>query len=342
MGKKRIEWIDISKGIAILLVIFGHVSILPWAPYKKLIFSVHMPLFFIVAGLTASGKTGIQYIKKQTQRLIVPYVIVSVITVILSTIISQKVDVFWEVEKILWASGVPANYGPGVPITGEEFIPTVGAIWFLPCMWCGKILFGAILKYTEKFKEYSRAVVVLLISAIGFILGQYVKVPFGVDIAIFVTIFMYAGYLIKTYQVLEMKYQLIGIVALIFWYLSFRCGAVELSARFYGDFPKCIFTILGAVGGSYIIFVFSREILQRINIIKIFLEFCGRKSLLILCVHHLEGCFIHWENILGNVIPEKSVFVGAMILGLVRSGFIVMVCLLIELLRKRIKEWRQI
>ena len=148
---------------------------------------------------------------------------------------------------------------PGVPITGEEFIPTVGAIWFLPCMWCGKILFGAILKYTEKFKEYSRAVVVLLISAIGFILGQYVKVPFGVDIAIFVTIFMYAGYLIKTYQVLEMKYQLIGIVALIFWYLSFRCGAVELSARFYGDFPKCIFTILGAVGGSYIIFVFSEQ-----------------------------------------------------------------------------------
>ena len=64
MGKKRIEWIDISKGIAILLVIFGHVSILPWAPYKKLIFSVHMPLFFIVAGLTASGKTGIQYIKE--------------------------------------------------------------------------------------------------------------------------------------------------------------------------------------------------------------------------------------------------------------------------------------
>ena len=56
MGKKRIEWIDISKGIAILLVIFGHVSILPWAPYKKLIFSVHMPLFFIVAGLTASGE----------------------------------------------------------------------------------------------------------------------------------------------------------------------------------------------------------------------------------------------------------------------------------------------
>ena len=34
---------------------------------------------------------------------------------------------------------------------------------------------------------------------------------------------------------------------------------------------------------------------------------------LILCVHHLEGCFIHWENILGNVIAEKSVFVGAMI-----------------------------
>ena len=54
MGKangKRIDWLDISKGIAIIMVVVGHISSLPWEPYRKIIFSVHMPLFFIVIPL---------------------------------------------------------------------------------------------------------------------------------------------------------------------------------------------------------------------------------------------------------------------------------------------------
>ncbi len=45
MEERRIEWIDIAKGIAILAMVAGHVSLLPWEPVRKLIFSFHMPLF---------------------------------------------------------------------------------------------------------------------------------------------------------------------------------------------------------------------------------------------------------------------------------------------------------
>ncbi|WP_241211253.1 hypothetical protein [Bacillus atrophaeus] len=42
--KGRVEWIDISKGIGIILVVLGH------APtddaLKSFIFSFHMPMFF--------------------------------------------------------------------------------------------------------------------------------------------------------------------------------------------------------------------------------------------------------------------------------------------------------
>ena len=48
--KNRINWIDISKGIAIVLVIIGHLNV-KWFPNIGIIideiYSFHMPLFFI-------------------------------------------------------------------------------------------------------------------------------------------------------------------------------------------------------------------------------------------------------------------------------------------------------
>lgn len=50
---KRIEWIDIAKGIGMLLVIFGHFGMSPKG--KEIISfvksSFHMPLFFFISGL---------------------------------------------------------------------------------------------------------------------------------------------------------------------------------------------------------------------------------------------------------------------------------------------------
>ena len=44
--KKRIRWIDIAKGLTIILVIWGHTSVNQF--WRGVIFSWHMPLFFCV------------------------------------------------------------------------------------------------------------------------------------------------------------------------------------------------------------------------------------------------------------------------------------------------------
>lgn len=53
MGK-RIEWVDLAKGIAILAVITGHETS---GFIKFLIFSFHMPIFFILSGYTSRQRT---------------------------------------------------------------------------------------------------------------------------------------------------------------------------------------------------------------------------------------------------------------------------------------------
>ena len=47
-ASSRIDWVDLAKGIAILLVILGHTVKVPII--RAAIFSFHMLLFFILSG----------------------------------------------------------------------------------------------------------------------------------------------------------------------------------------------------------------------------------------------------------------------------------------------------
>lgn len=48
-----LPWLDTAKGIGIILVIIGHSMF----PMHTLIDSFHMPLFFVLSGLTFSAKS---------------------------------------------------------------------------------------------------------------------------------------------------------------------------------------------------------------------------------------------------------------------------------------------
>lgn len=47
---KRIDYLDMAKGIGILLVIIGHISYVS-EPVRQYISTFHMPLFFVISGM---------------------------------------------------------------------------------------------------------------------------------------------------------------------------------------------------------------------------------------------------------------------------------------------------
>ena len=59
--KKHYESIDIAKGIGILLVVFGHLTVGKQNVYS-FIYSFHMPLFFLLSGLFSSNKDSLKNI----------------------------------------------------------------------------------------------------------------------------------------------------------------------------------------------------------------------------------------------------------------------------------------
>ncbi len=90
---KRIEWIDVAKGLGLFLVVVGHAmttpirdaSFLCYAIYTAIYF-FHMPFMFYLSGRTfgmaekryASMNTGV-FIGKKAKQLLVPYVVYGIL-----------------------------------------------------------------------------------------------------------------------------------------------------------------------------------------------------------------------------------------------------------------------
>lgn len=115
MGK-YIEWIDIAKGIGILLVIVGHCI----CPIHSIIDIFHMPLFFMISGITFKKQPDIIFLIGKINRIIVPYC-------------------FWMIISS-FLSLIPHPY------TG----PFNGPLWFLQSIFVSLIIMHITLKLHEK------------------------------------------------------------------------------------------------------------------------------------------------------------------------------------------------
>lgn len=76
MIRPRVQWIDVSRGIAIILVVLGHCISNMEEPGNRFILAFHMPLFFFISGLLCDGGAdgfGV-YFKKKFRTLLIPQI----------------------------------------------------------------------------------------------------------------------------------------------------------------------------------------------------------------------------------------------------------------------------
>ncbi|WP_165775894.1 acyltransferase family protein [Bifidobacterium scaligerum] len=81
LSRKRVVWIDAAKGIAMILVFYGHLGEY-WFPVLKTSFVVvylfHMPLFFFLSGLFFHARYNFrELLTRRAYQLLVPYYVFS-------------------------------------------------------------------------------------------------------------------------------------------------------------------------------------------------------------------------------------------------------------------------
>jgi len=111
-----------------------------------IIFSFHMPLFFVLAGYTIKMKPNFrQTLYKDFKRLIVPCIITRILIALGDCLIYQasiRQEGINIIKSLLWGN----QYGN---LFGIEF-PLIGRIWFLDTLFWTRILYRLSLKYVEK------------------------------------------------------------------------------------------------------------------------------------------------------------------------------------------------
>jgi fucose 4-O-acetylase-like acetyltransferase len=185
----RIKWIDELKGLAIFLVVYGHNF--PFT--EKYIYSFHMPLFFIIAGIFHPKKSAFTNVKKRFKGLIIPYLLWSTILFVFWFFIGRKYGASSELNLSVYKNFLGVFYAQG----GRQYMDWGIPMWFLTTLFVCFLLFHLtqMIKNTEiKF------IVLITLPIIGFSLPYLFefKLLWSLDVA-FVSILFYSiGYYLNS------------------------------------------------------------------------------------------------------------------------------------------------
>ena len=137
LQKKRIEWVDVLRGMAIICVLLCHYD----NPFASFAPKFCVALFFFVSGmmsLSSKKLTATEYIKKQAVRLLIPYAVFSVINAVFYYIFNRQIGVKGIVDIILTF------------IIGKRNTLVCASMWFLPCLFIVCVLYKLIADLLKK------------------------------------------------------------------------------------------------------------------------------------------------------------------------------------------------
>lgn len=285
--KRRIDWIDIVRAVGMFLIIMGHtLEVYTYSIVGKLIFAVHVPVFFVLSGYLYKEKPFKKVFKGGNVNLLLPYLA----TLLNVVIITRFNFIFpnWIYNLDMRSFWVSAIYGSGTtlnPFWDKSLtINAIGAIWFLLAMYFGNIIFNFII---DSFRGnlYISGIVATIVTFVGFYLTDIdIWLLWSLNAAMASQLFYYSGYLIKKIDLIE-KYGRFGcFTGIVLWIVSAQSGFLYLNIA-YADSP--ILAILGGIGGSFTLMYLAKILCETKADLKA-VKYYGQMSLIVLCVHLID------------------------------------------------------
>ncbi len=328
---KRLKWIDNAKGIAMLLVITGHVSgELEGIWNFDFVGGIHLVMFFLIAGYTMrKKKITSDFLNQKFARLMIPYFITCGAVLIMdifnsylmhdNTIETITAIINVDLVRSFFASGAITNF------VVLDIGRPIGAIWFLPAMFFCNIIFQFVLNYFEDNDTIS-GLISIGIAVTGMISARFIWLPFSIQSGMFATAFVWIGYMIKKKQVL-LKVK---------WY-HYLMAQIILMAGIWRGYCNNAFVIASSndwilsvvVGLSGCLLIYLCAVLYQGKV----LEYIGKNSLLVMCTHlfALETMGNHFYQLLDSLSLQGNARVWGVII--IEILFAVLAAFAIERIR---------
>jgi len=287
---KRIEYIDIARGIGILLVVLGHNDFGYISPFGyKLIYSFHMPLFFFLSGYFLNVSIPfVGFFKKRFSSLLKPYLF-TIFLIYATSVSFEKMSFETAIRRI-----VKSMYASGLYIDWVQ-------LWFLPHLFVVSLyaflfflLFG---KWNNRYVRWVALVATLGISSLFLkdfypftlsVFGNQYELfglPFSLDLVLLSGFFFILGSEIRqvtSEKTFENIYLLIGSGVVLLLMVFFFDALNDFNTRTYESY---LINTLESVAGILFILSLSRQIELRTQRLASLFRYFGQTSLFILLFH---------------------------------------------------------
>ena len=274
----RIAWLDQLKGFGIILMVYGH----NFPVLEEYIYSFHMPLFFIIAGIFHPKNINVSTIKKRVRQILLPYFLWSFILFGFWLFIGRKFGESANLDLSITKNFIGIFFAQGDINYMNWGIP----MWFLPTIFLTFLLFGLILKIKNKFLQYS----VLVTSIVfGFLIANFSKMYllWSLDVAL-VSLFFYSfGFYAKDIIKSNKKKSVLSLLILGVIHLAvslFLLQKIDMYRSTYGN--EILFLLNSLVG-----FLFWGSLFKNFLLLK-FLVFLGKNTIPILALQARALSFI--------------------------------------------------
>lgn len=316
----RKEWIDISRGIAIVLVIIGHslqsINLIsgydPNPLLDRIIYSFHMPFFFLLSGYLFKQRAKLEKSLSNIfianfQRLVLPYLGTIIVILLYKFFIGSKVEGYVVNGPYIQHLVISLLYGCGRPV--PQFPEMTGAanpFWFLLCLFSANIIFWMIMRLTNGRHFLIQGLIIVVISYTGVLIGDQIYLPWSVDIALASQIFLYVGYKINNKELASKKVHMhlcIIFICLCLSVVDNIMGGISMNDRVYNNFA---ISASGGISGSILLFYFSYLLSIACNVasfpffiplirkITTSISYIGKEALTIYCMQCLDITYFRW------------------------------------------------
>ncbi len=274
--EKRIEFIDLIKGICIILIVMSHVggSFSTFDSYP-IVTCFRMPLYFFISGIFFRSYSGlVDFIIRKTNKLLIPFLFFYISAFALQYLISHLFPYYFQMPVEL--SELLIIFKP------HALIPFNPPIWFLLALYNCCLLFYIVHYFRGKHLGLMFCMIAI-IGATGFYLGKArISLPLYSDVAMTALPFYTAGFWIRRYNFFLYVHRfdkyipILVIVALCIMYLTAR----KFGMRTNNYSGNIIQFYTAALTGIFMILLICKRIRKLKGI-----SYLGRYSIIMLCIH---------------------------------------------------------
>lgn len=293
MNQNRLDYIDMARGIAMMVVIWWHCHL----PHMEWSDGWVMPIFFIIMGMFYKDVGDFKtMLVKKTNQLVVPFVLFSIPAVIAKILSEGLAETTRQVLNPYQCANGPS--------------------WFLVCMFVCYLLYFGVNKIA-KGQKVIRIGIILILSLAGFyssdlhIGGHRIVLPFFITTALSCMCFIEIGRQICKPLIVSRG----GVIETIVFTSLYILDVVLLHPRtsdfVWADwavtYPKFIFN--GFVGAGFMMLICRYAGMVRIRFLLWPLITMGKLSLLMLIVHIYVVDYVakslwasSWESFIVTVV----------------------------------------